>query len=62
MFFYNINLIILLVVVLFFNNLIKYLNSLVILNYSNFYKNIFIISILSIIIITTVILYNSSMI
>lgn len=48
MFFYNINLILIFIIVLFFNNLIKYINNLVYLNYSNFYKNIFIVSILSI--------------
>ncbi len=48
MFFYNINLIIIFIIILFFNNLIKYINNLIFLNYSNFYKNIFIVSILSI--------------
>lgn len=48
MFFYNINLISIFIIILFFNNLIKYLNNLISLNYSSFYKNIFIISILSI--------------
>lgn len=48
MFFYNMNLIIIFIIILFFNNLIKYINNLIFLNYSNFYKNIFIVSILSI--------------
>lgn len=42
------NLIIIFIIILFFNNLIKYINNLIFLNYSNFYKNIFIVSILSI--------------
>lgn len=48
MFFYNLNLISLFILVLFFNNTIKYLNNLISLNYSNFYKTTFIVSILSI--------------